>query len=75
LTDADGMMFKVYKHCGLKPDINFRKKMRTIQNKRYQKIDPSRAFAYREQNVKWKNYDLDSMIEIMNEIPGVKYTL
>ena len=74
LLDPDGMMFKIYKHCGLKPDINFKKKMRSIQNHRYQKIDPSRAFAYKEQNVNW-NYDLDSVIEIVNEIDGVKYEL
>ena len=75
LTDADEMMFNIYKHCGLKPDINFRKKMRSIRNYRYQKIDPSRAFAYQEQNINWKDYELDSVIEIINEIDGVKYEL
>ena len=75
LMDTDNMMFNIYKHCGLKPDINFRKKMRVIQNYRYQKIDPSRAFAYREQNLKWKDYNLNSVIEIVNEIDGVKYEL
>ena len=74
LLDADSTMYRIYKHCGLKPDINFRKKMRGIQNKKYQKIDPSRAFAYREQNINW-NYDLDSVIEIVNKIDGVKYEL
>ena len=74
LLDADDMMFKIYKHCGVKPDINFRKKMRGIQNKKYQKIDPSRAFAYREQNINW-DYDLANVIEIVNEIDGVKYEL
>ena len=74
LINADEMMFKIYKHCGLKPDINFRKKMRSIKNYRYQKIDPSRAFAYQEQNVNW-DYDLSDVFEIINEIDGVKYEL
>lgn len=74
LRDPDTMLFNIYKFCGLKPDINFRKKMRGIKNKKYQKIDPSRAFAYKEQNIKW-DYEFDSVIEILNEIDGVKYDL
>ncbi len=74
LINSDEMMFKIYKHCGLKPDINFRKKMRKIQNYKYQKIDSSRAFSYQEQNIKWE-YNLSDVFEILNEIDGVKYEL
>ena len=74
LMDPDQIMFNIYKHCGLKPDIDFKKKMKAIENHRYQKIDPSRAFAYQEQNTNWE-YDLDSVIEIVNEIKGAKYKL
>ena len=74
LINTDEMMFNIYKHCGLKPDINFRKKMRKIENHRYQKIDPSRAFAYKQQNTNWE-YDLTDVFEILNEIDGVRYEL
>jgi len=57
VLDSDRMMFDIYKHCGLKPDINYRKKMRAIKNSVYQKIDMSRAFNYKDQNKKWETFD------------------
>jgi hypothetical protein len=74
ITDPDRMLFDIYKHCKLKPDINFRKKMRSIANSKYQKIDPSRAFSYLEQNINW-TYDMSSVIDVLNEVDGVKYEL
>ena len=74
LLNPDKMMFDIYKHCGLKPDINFQKKMRDIQNSNYQKINPSRAFAYKEQDIVW-DYNFQDVISILNEINGVKYEL
>jgi hypothetical protein len=73
LINPDDMLFKIYKHCGLKPDINFRKKMRTIKNRKYQKIDPSRAFAYKKEQKLNFDFDLDCVFDILNEIDGVKY--
>ena len=74
LTNQDEMMYKIYQHCGVTPDFDFKEKMKLIKNKRYQSIDPSRAFAYREQNLKWK-YDLNSVIESLNKVEGIKYDL
>jgi hypothetical protein len=74
LIDPDRMMFNIYKHCNLNPDIDFRNLMLKMENIRYQKFDPSRAFAYKEKQLDW-DYDLDSTIEKLNEIDGVKYEL
>lgn len=74
LLNSDEMMFKIYKHCGLNPEFDFKKKMLDIKNKRYQKIDPKRAFAYKKKEIN-KNYELDPVIEIINKIDGPKYEL
>lgn len=74
LLHSDEMMFNIYKHCGLNPNIDFRKKMQQIANQKYQQIDPNRAFAYKNQTVKWK-YDIADVLEEMNKIDGVNYEL
>ena len=72
LIDPDRMIEKVYSHCGLKPDIDYKSRMKQIKNKRYQIIDPSRAFAYKDQKVDWP--DFKDVIDALNKIQGVKYT-
>lgn len=74
LTDPDRIMYEIYKHCGLTPDIDYKSKMQSIKNKRYQNINPDRAFSYKNDNKKW-NYDLKEEIEILNKINGTKYEL
>lgn len=74
LMHPDGMLFSIYEHCGVKPDINFRKLMKGIKNPRYQSVDASRAFAYKKQKLKW-DYDISDVLKEMNKIDGAKYEL
>ena len=74
LINQDIVIPKIFEHCGLKSDIDFRQVMKKWENPRYQSIDPSRAFAYLEQNINFKN-DLSSVIEEVNKIGGPKYEL
>jgi hypothetical protein len=67
-------MFKIYKHCGVNPDFDFKKKMMQIKNPRYQKINPERAFAYKRKDIN-SDYKLKPVIEILNTIDGPKYEL
>jgi hypothetical protein len=72
LLHPDEMLFTIYEYCGLKPDINFRKLMKKIANPRYQSIDPSRAFAYKQKQIKWK-YNIKEVINLLNKINGTNY--
>lgn len=74
LLFPDETMIDICRHCGLEIGVDFQERMRSIKNPKYQKIDSSRAFAYREQKIKAK-YDLDSVIEVLNTIDGIKYDL
>jgi hypothetical protein len=74
LLNSDEIMFKIYKHCGVNPDFDFKKKMMQIKNPRYQKINPERAFAYKRKDIN-SDYKLKPVIEILNTIDGPKYEL
>lgn len=74
LLHPEEMMINIYKHCGIKSEIDFKKRMKKIKNKRYQGMDSSRAFAYKKQHYKWK-YDLKEVLKILNNINGVNYDL
>ena len=73
LIDPDRILAEIYSHCGLTPDIDYKSRMKKIQNVKYQTIDPSRAFAYKQTNYKFE-VDLKKEIEVLNKIKGVKYT-
>jgi len=74
LLNPDEIIYNIFKHCGLNPDIDYRTEMSTIENQKYQSIDPSRAFAYKEQNLSW-DCDLDETLKILNSIAGIKYSI
>jgi len=72
LLNSDETIFNIYKHCGLKPNINFRKEMKKIENERYQEIDTSRAFAYLKSEQKLK-VSFDKEFKILNKVNGPEY--
>lgn len=74
LMHPDEMLFNIYSHCEIDPDIDYKKRMKAITNVRYQTIDPSRAFSFLKQDIKF-DYDLNSTIKKVNKINGIKYEL
>lgn len=74
LMNPDEMMFKIYKFCGVKPDVDYKQLMKRIKNERYQHIDASRAFAYKKEKRKWK-FDMKDVFEVLNSIDGIRYEL
>lgn len=74
LLDSEKILFEVYKHCGLTPNIDFKSLMERIENKKYQKFDKERAFAYKKQKLV-SSYDLKDTMEKLNKIPGSKYEI
>jgi hypothetical protein len=74
LLNSDEMMFKIYEHCGLSSDFDFKREMINIENPLYQNINPERAFAYKRKDIN-SDYKLKPVIEILNTIDGPKYEL
>jgi hypothetical protein len=72
LLNQEEMMFNIYKHCGVKPDIDFKKIMKKWKNPKYQTIDSSRAFAFEQEKL---NYNLKNEIIILNKIGKVEYKI
>jgi hypothetical protein len=73
LSNPDYLLPDLYKFCGLKEDINFKKIMSKFENKKYRKFDSSRIFAYKKKNPEIKT-DLTNLFDIINSnIPGPKY--
>lgn len=75
LLNPDDIIFNIYKFCGVNPNINFRKKMKkNFKNQKYEKIDPTRAFAY--QNKQFEiSVDMKNVIDKLNELSGIKYEI
>jgi len=72
LLNPDDIIPRIFDFCGLKSDIDFRKQLKNHRNKKYQKLDKSRAFAYKRKDFKIKK-DLRKVIKIANTIDGPKY--
>ena len=72
LTEPDIVIPKIYKFCNLKPNINFRKNLKKLENPRYQEIDSSRSFAYLKSEQKLK-VDFSEVFKIVNRLDGPEY--
>jgi len=72
LLNQDIVVPKIFKFCNIKEDIDFRKMLSKIENKRYKFIDPSRAFAYNEKKFS-TDINIDDVIKICNMIEGPEY--
>lgn len=72
LMNPDETVYEIYDFCGLDPDIDYKKKMKQIQNSKYQTINSKRAFAYK--TIKFKtSVNLHGIINLLNQIGGVEY--
>jgi len=72
LLNPDGVLPKIFDFCGLRLDVNFRQYLKKLKNTKYQTLDASRVFAYKNKNVIIKR-DLREVIKTANEIDGPKY--
>jgi len=74
LMNPDETMHLIYEFCGVDPTIDYKSRIRKLKNKKYQAINPDRAFAYKKQKFEAK-VDLKEVIDLLNEIDGVKYNI
>jgi hypothetical protein len=72
LINPDEILPEIFKFCGLKDDIKFRKYLNQYENPKYKNLDSSRAFAYKRGKVKIKR-DMSRAIQSANIIKGPKY--
>ena len=72
LLEPDIVIPKIYKFCNLSPDVDFRKNLKKLANKKYQEIDPSRAFAHLKSEQKLK-VSFDEVFKVVNTIEGPNY--
>ena len=72
LLNPDEILPNIFEFCGLRSDINFRQYLKKIKKTKYQTLDASRVFAYKNKNVIIKQ-DLREVIKIANKIDGPKY--
>jgi len=72
LLNPDITIPALYGFCGLDPSIDFNKYLSKLKNRRYQKINSSRAFAYKDKEIKSK-IDCTNTFKLLNQIDGPKY--
>lgn len=72
LLTPDDTLYKIYDFCSLTPDINYKEIMFKNINEKYRNIDSSRSFVYKEKKIK-TNINMRKTIDILNNIPGIKY--
>jgi Sulfotransferase domain len=74
LLNPQEVMHSVYEFCGVDPNFDFQKAMMKIANKKYQTIDKSRVFAYKNQKIK-NSFELEDTITFLNTFGNTKYEL
>jgi hypothetical protein len=74
LLNYDKVLPNIFKFCGLNPKANIEKELQKSKKIRYRKIDPSRAFAYKNRGG-YNTKGLNRVIEVANMIEGPKYEL
>lgn len=72
LQAPDEVLSKIYSFCNLKPDIDFRSRLKQLKNPKYQQIDPSRSFAFMESEQRLK-INFDEVFKLLDKIEGPKY--
>jgi len=75
VSNPDKVVPMIYDFCGLK-QIDFRRKMKTWENPKYQSFDESRIFAYRNRKIPKIKEPLDDIIMDLNEkLGGPEYEI
>ena len=64
---------KIMNFCQLRP-FDYEARLAKFANPKYQKLDPSRAFAY-VGNFKKTRVNIQPSIDVVNSIPGTKYKI
>lgn len=72
LLEPDIVIPKIYEFCNLNSNIDFRNNLKKVENKKYQEIDPSRAFAYLKSEQKLK-VDFNEVFKVVNRLDGPEY--
>ena len=72
LLNPNEILPQIFDFCGLKSSVAIQKLMKNYPNPKYQSLDTSRAFAYKQNAVKVK-YSLTKAIKAANKIEGPKY--
>lgn len=67
-------MTSVYEFCGVNPNFDFQKAMMKIENKKYQTIDESRVFAYKNKKIE-NVFELEDTIDFLNSFGNTRYEL
>lgn len=62
----------LYSFCDLDSTIDFNEYLSKLSNRKYQKINSSRAFAYKNKEIKSK-IDCTDIFKILNQIDGLRY--
>jgi len=72
LLEPDLVIPKIFSFCNLTPDIDYKRRLKKIENPNYQKINSSRAFAFlkEEQNI---NMNFDKSFKLLDRVGGPKY--
>lgn len=71
LIEPDKKVREIMKFCGLR-NFDYKNRLSKIANEKYQKIDPTRAFAYKKTSAGTK-IRLKALTKILNQVPGPKY--
>ena len=74
LSNPDVVLSNLYEACQLTPDIDYKKSMSKIENPKYQTIDSSRLFSYKDSKTKF-NVNMKEEIEYLNQFGISKYDL
>ena len=74
LLNPDKLIPRIFWFCGLDKDTDFKLYLSKIANSKYQKINKSRAFAYKKKTYK-TDVDLTDVIRVCNMIEGPEYKI
>jgi len=73
LLNPDVMIPKIYECCGVDMNVDFRENLMALENPKYQNLDPSRVFAYKN-NPPDIDIKLDGVYDFINKrVGGVEY--
>lgn len=72
LMNPDIVIPEMYDFCNLKPDVDYKARLKKLANKKYQEINSDRAFAFRNSEQKLK-VSFKDVFAVVNKIDGPKY--
>lgn len=76
LINDEVMIPRLFSFCGLDPKIDYKKILLNQNKEQYRKINVDRVFSYKSENIsEMKKFELDNILNKLNEIEGPEYTL